>query len=143
MDTVAGTPYFMAPEVIEGHYQEKCDIWSLGVVLYMLLSGQLPFKGTSKPEVYGKIKRGNFKMPTTISSNGQDLLKKMLTVDPSKRPNAVECMRHPWFSEMETKSDKDINKDPVIQMKILENLKAFKGKSELRKEALNILVKMC
>jgi calcium-dependent protein kinase len=48
----------MAPEVIEGHYTDKCDIWSLGVVLYMLVSGQLPFNGYSKPEVYGKIRKG-------------------------------------------------------------------------------------
>lgn len=81
MDVVAGTPYFMAPEVIEGHYQEKCDIWSLGVVLYMLVTGQLPFNGNSKPEVYGKIKKGVYKVPKNCSDNCRDLISKMLTVD--------------------------------------------------------------
>ena len=89
LDMVAGTPYFMAPEVIDGHYGDKCDIWSLGVVLYMLVSGQLPFNGFSKPEVYGKIKKGHFRLPKTCSDNCRDLLKKMLTVDQKSRPSAA------------------------------------------------------
>lgn len=81
LDMVAGTPYFMAPEVIDGHYGQKCDIWSLGVVLYMLVSGQLPFNGFSKPEVYGKIKKGQFRQPKNCSDNCRNLLAQMLTVD--------------------------------------------------------------
>jgi calcium-dependent protein kinase len=60
MSTYAGTPYFMAPEVIQSNYSHKCDIWSLGCVLYMLVQGRLPFDGFSKPEVFGKIQRGEF-----------------------------------------------------------------------------------
>lgn len=45
LKTVAGTPYYMAPEVLEGHYDYKCDIWSLGVLLYVFMSGYLPFQG--------------------------------------------------------------------------------------------------
>jgi len=89
MDVVAGTPYFMAPEVIDGNYQEKCDIWSLGVVLYMLVSGQLPFPGTSKPEVFGKIKKGVYNEPMNCTENCRDLIRKMLTVNPSKRLSAA------------------------------------------------------
>lgn len=103
MDVVAGTPYFMAPEVIDGKYQERCDIWSLGIVLYMLISGTLPFNGTSKPEVYGKIRRGVYKQPKNCSESCRDLLKKMLTVNPAERPSAGECFHHPWFQEMEEK----------------------------------------
>ena len=91
MDVVAGTPYFMAPEVIDGNYQEKCDIWSLGVVLYMLVTGQLPFNGNSKPEVYGKIRKGVYRQPKGCSKNCIDLIAKMLTVDPKARPSAMEC----------------------------------------------------
>lgn len=112
MDVVAGTPYFMAPEVIDGKYQERCDIWSLGVVLYMLVSGTLPFNGTSKPEVYGKIRRGVYKQPKNCSESCRDLLKKMLTVNPAERQSAGECFHHPWFQEMEVKDANELNQDP-------------------------------
>ena len=55
MHTIAGTPYFIAPEVLNGEYGKECDLWSIGVLLYMLLSGQYPFDGNSRAEVFGKI----------------------------------------------------------------------------------------
>lgn len=57
MKSYAGTPYFMAPEVLNGNYTHKCDIWSLACVLYMLMAGDLPFTGTSRNEVFKKIKQ--------------------------------------------------------------------------------------
>lgn len=53
--TIAGTPYYMAPEVLNGNYNYKCDIWSLGVLMYVLLSGYLPFQGENRNEVFDKI----------------------------------------------------------------------------------------
>lgn len=114
LDVVAGTPYFMAPEVIDGHYQEKCDIWSLGVILYMLVTGTLPFSGQSKPEVYGKIRKGAYKPPKSCSDNCRDLLKMMLTVDPAERPDAAKCSKHPWFAEMEGKTHSQVAQDPEV-----------------------------
>ena len=60
LSTIAGTPYYMAPEVLEGDYNYKCDIWSLGVLMYVLLSGYLPFQGESRKEVFGKIAQGKY-----------------------------------------------------------------------------------
>lgn len=60
MTTMAGTPYYMAPEVIVGKYTSQCDIWSLGVVLYTMLCGHLPFLGDNRPEVFEKISNGDF-----------------------------------------------------------------------------------
>lgn len=60
MHTIAGTPYYIAPEVFKGTYGLECDIWSLGVVLYMILSGLYPFDGESYKEIFDKIKSGIF-----------------------------------------------------------------------------------
>jgi len=57
---IAGTPYYMAPEVLEGHYDSKCDIWSVGVILYVFMSGYLPFQGESRNEVFYKIVNGKY-----------------------------------------------------------------------------------
>ena len=114
LEVVAGTPYFMAPEVIDGHYQEKCDIWSLGVILYMLVTGMLPFQGNSKPEVYGKIRKGQYRQPRSCSDNCRELISQMLTVDPAKRPDAATCARHPWFAEMAGKNHSEVAQDPQV-----------------------------
>ena len=58
MTTLAGTPYFISPEVLKGVYGKECDMWSLGVLLYILLSGEFPFNGDSRAEVFGKIQGG-------------------------------------------------------------------------------------
>lgn len=58
LKTIAGTAYYMAPEVLDGNYNFKCDIWSLGVIMYLLVSGYLPFQGENKHEVFKKIKNG-------------------------------------------------------------------------------------
>lgn len=60
MNTIAGTPHYMAPEVLDGDYNYKCDIWSLGVLMYVLLSGYLPFYGDNRKEVFQKILAGKF-----------------------------------------------------------------------------------
>lgn len=71
---VCGSPYYIAPEVLSGKYGQECDIWSLGVTLYQLITGEMPFDGSGQQEVFRKIKKGNFKMPQMLSSNCQDLI---------------------------------------------------------------------
>lgn len=63
MHTLAGTPYFIPPEVLNEKYGNECDIWSLGVVLYMMMTGLHPFEGDTRPEVFEKIHRGDFTFP--------------------------------------------------------------------------------
>ncbi len=62
MTEVVGTPYYVAPEVLKGSYSHKCDMWSMGVLFYILLSGYLPFNGDTAEEVYGKVLAGKYKM---------------------------------------------------------------------------------
>lgn len=67
MSTFAGTPYFMAPEVLNHNYGQQCDVWSMGCVLYMLVAGRLPFSGRSKQEVFARIQGALYEEPAHVS----------------------------------------------------------------------------
>ena len=78
MHGVFGTSYYVAPEVIEGTYSEKCDIWSVGVILFILLSGEPPFNGNTDEEIVEKIKIGEYEFSNErwneISDEAKDLI---------------------------------------------------------------------
>jgi len=109
----AGTPYYIAPEVLNASetrgtsYGKECDIWSLGVILYIMLCGYPPFYGESDQEIYDRIKKGfetlDDRYPAedwdTISSSAQDLIQQMLTFKPQNRPTADVCRNHAWITE--------------------------------------------
>ena len=97
MKQLAGTPYYIAPEVIERNYGKECDIWSLGVVIYFMLSGQMPFEGRSSKELYRNIKRAKFKMPDHFCDDLKNLIERMLEKDTNKRITAADAMKHDWF----------------------------------------------
>jgi len=91
-----GTPYYLAPEVMSKNYNEKCDIWSIGVILYVLLSGYPPFNGSSDEEIMEQVKIGKFSMEgdewDIISDKAKSLIKNMMCFDPKKRFSAAEVM---------------------------------------------------
>lgn len=60
MTEVLGTPFYIAPEVLNARYNEKCDLWSIGVITYMVLSGKAPFFGKTDPEIYARVREGKF-----------------------------------------------------------------------------------
>lgn len=92
MHQTYGTPYYIAPEILSGEYTERCDVWSSGVILYILLCGKPPFDGESDEEILKNVQKGVYKMSgpiwTRISSDGVDLVKKMLCFDADKRITA-------------------------------------------------------
>lgn len=89
LHTIAGTPYYIPPEVLHGDYGKECDLWSLGVVFYVLVTGNYPFDGKSRPEVFEKIKEGHFKKPKHVSAECRDLINRLITVDRNKRITAA------------------------------------------------------
>lgn len=96
-----GTPAYLAPEVIQadGKISPKSDVWSLGVLLYLLTYGEVPFKASDMQTLYNKIIMGKFKHPKNYESSIElvDLIGKMLLVDIDKRYSLDKILAHPWF----------------------------------------------
>ncbi|KAH6556008.1 hypothetical protein KP509_1Z211200 [Ceratopteris richardii] len=97
-----GTPYYIAPEVVAGTgYNEKVDIWSLGVLLHVILSGYVPFNSDSEAEIFRNIARSRLNLNRSpwhaISGAAKDLLKGMLQKNPYRRLRLAQIMAHPWL----------------------------------------------
>ncbi|XP_058092323.1 CBL-interacting protein kinase 5-like [Magnolia sinica] len=101
LHTICGTPAYVAPEVINdnGYDGAKADIWSCGVVLFVLMAGYLPFNDPSLIEMYKKISRGEFKCPYWFPSEVCKLLSKVLDPNPSTRITISNIMENPWFKK--------------------------------------------
>ena len=134
-----GTPYYVAPEVVEGEYDEKCDVWSCGIILYMLLTGKAPYQGTNVKSILKNLKTSPFVFNEVdhpnISPHAVDLLKKMLVIDPKLRIPASEALNHPWFqSDSQTlQNTKDLTES-------LKHLAKFTSTSKLKDAVYTYLV---
>ena len=101
LKTSCGSPNYAAPEVISGklYAGPEVDVWSCGVILYVLLVGRLPFDDDYIPNLFKKISSGNFSMPQWISQGARHILSKMLKVNPVQRYSIAEIRQDPWFNE--------------------------------------------
>jgi len=100
MDQKYGTPYYIAPEVLNNNYDEKCDLWSIGVILYILLCGYPPFNGANDDQIIKRVKQGKYRTDdeewTNISPEAIDLVNRLLTYDPNDRISAMQALQHSW-----------------------------------------------
>lgn len=96
-----GNPYYIAPEVLKRKYNEKCDIWSCGIIMYMLLSGKPPYSGNTDKEVLDKVELGNFEFFDKDfigrTEECKSFLKELLKYDQNKRPTANEALKNKWI----------------------------------------------
>ncbi|KAK3243826.1 hypothetical protein CYMTET_46541 [Cymbomonas tetramitiformis] len=99
---VVGTASYVAPEVLRGEYGMEVDIWSAGVTLFAMLSGELPFEGPTENDLYGNILRAAYNLEAdpwhVISVPAKDLISKMLVKNPADRITATEVLKHPWLT---------------------------------------------
>lgn len=134
-----GTSYYIAPEVLNKKYNKKCDVWSVGVIMYILLSGKPPFDGANDQEITDNVKIGTFHMKDKIwkdiSQDAKSLIKAMLTFDPSQRVSAREALKHKWF---ENAPDVAINQD--LMKESLKNLLSFNAIQKMQQATMSMMV---
>eukprot|EP00929_Paragymnodinium_shiwhaense_P046443 TRINITY_DN23648_c0_g1_i1.p1 TRINITY_DN23648_c0_g1~~TRINITY_DN23648_c0_g1_i1.p1 ORF type:complete len:448 (-),score=118.40 TRINITY_DN23648_c0_g1_i1:168-1511(-) len=134
MSTKAGTAYYVAPEVLKGDYDEKCDIWSVGVIAFILLCGFPPFSGETDNEILRKVKSGSFEFKSPewdpMSQGSKNMVTQMLTLEPALRPSAATLLAFPWLRYKGTPPKAPISSDFV------KRLEGFQAHSRLKKVAL-------
>ena len=136
MTSSVGTPHYISPEVLQGKYNQKCDIWSAGVILYTILSGSFPFDGNTDKEIYKSILKKKYDLKNdewkNISDEAKDLIKHMLC-DEDKRYTAEMVLNHPWLNKLAPNSKGAITK---LNLKHLEN---YKNTSNFKKFILTYI----
>ena len=137
MNKLEGTPYYIAPEVLEGEYTEKCDEWSAGVILYILLTGKPPFNGVTDEDIFAEVRKAKPPMNTpqmdTISSDAKDLIRRLLTKDYRLRYTAGEALEHRWFMKFHK---------PSVPIKglLLDRIRDFNTKNKFQQSIYYFLV---
>ncbi|KAK9070836.1 hypothetical protein SSX86_009404 [Deinandra increscens subsp. villosa] len=137
---VVGSPYYVAPEVLLKRYGPEADVWTAGVILYILLSGVPPFWGETQQGIFDAVLKAHIDFESDpwplISNSGKDLIKKMLCSHPAKRLTAHQvllCTGHPWICENGVAPDRAL--DPAV----LSRLKQFSAMNKLKKMALRVI----
>lgn len=137
MHTIVGTPYYLAPEVYMGNYGKECDNWSLGVVMYFLLSGKQPFSGSNINELLANILKCNYTFDDRnwkdVSEDAKDLIRKLLVVDPKDRISISNSLRHKWFNQHTTTAP--------VNLEIFNSLKTFKAHGKLWNEMMKVFIR--
>lgn len=134
---IVGSPYYMAPEVLKRNYGPEVDVWSAGVILYILLCGVPPFWAETEQGVAQAIIRSvvDFRRDPwpKVSDNAKDLVKKMLNPDPTKRLTAQEVLDHPWLQN--AKKAPNVSLGETVKAR----LKQFSMMNKLKKRALRVI----
>nr|AGT15898.1 calcium-dependent protein kinase [Saccharum hybrid cultivar R570]AGT16288.1 Protein kinase-like domain [Saccharum hybrid cultivar R570] len=134
---IVGSAYYIAPEVLKRSYGPEADIWSVGVIVYILLSGVPPFWAESEHGIFNAILRGQVDFTSDpwprISQGAKDLVRKMLNPDPKQRISAYDVLNHPWIKE-----DGEAPDTPLDNA-VLGRLKQFRAMNQFKKAALRVI----
>ena len=140
LHSVLGTPYYVAPEVLKGSYDQKCDIWSIGAMTYLLLCGKPPFNGTTDQEIFNKILNSEvkFDLPiwSNVSNNAKNFVKLCLEKNRIRRPSAIKALDHPWFANVLNATHRLQN----LSVDILQNIKNFNIKQKFKQMIIKYLL---
>jgi len=138
LTTKAGTPYYVAPQVLAGKYDHLSDLWSCGVIMYVLLCGYPPFFGETDAEVLSKVRLGNFSFNATdwknVSEDAKNLIRMLLKMNPRDRYTAEQTLNHVWIKNKAPKAT-----GAKLQDNFVDNLRGFRSQNKLKKCALQII----
>ncbi|XP_010455773.1 PREDICTED: calcium-dependent protein kinase 21-like [Camelina sativa] len=133
---IVGSAYYVAPEVLRRSYGKEIDIWSAGVILYILLSGVPPFWAENEKGIFDEVVKAEIDFESqpwpSISESAKDLVRKMLTKDPRRRFTAAQVLEHPWIKGGEAP-------DKPIDSAVLSRMKQFRAMNKLKKLALKVI----
>lgn len=143
------TLHYVAPEILSKHqnaYTEKCDLWSMGVLIYLMLCGQPPFFGETDVDILKKIKKGRFAFEPVehweqISDEAQDMIKCMIVVNPEKRYSADQAVRHAWVTSnlFDDSTASTQMKQRDLTLNVVGKLRQFLVQNRLKKVAMQII----
>merc|ERR1712232_408338 len=138
LTTKAGTPYYVAPQVLAGKYDQLSDLWSCGVIMYVLLCGYPPFFGETDAEVLSKVRLGNFSFNAAdwknVSEDAKNLIRMLLKMNPRDRYTAEQALNHEWIKNKAPKAT-----GGALQEGMVQNLRGFRSQNKLKKAALQII----
>jgi calcium-dependent protein kinase len=139
MNAPNGTPYYIAPEVLKGSYTTQCDNWSMGVVLFIMLSGKPPFGGRSNKEIIDNVLKGSYSLSSPvwekISDGAKDLIAKLLERQADLRLTAEEAYQHPWIQQQRDKEFKDVE----ISKDVFTNMQNYMDSVHLKRTTLSFI----
>eukprot|EP00471_Norrisiella_sphaerica_P011613 CAMPEP_0184504362 /NCGR_PEP_ID=MMETSP0113_2-20130426/52419_1 /TAXON_ID=91329 /ORGANISM="Norrisiella sphaerica, Strain BC52" /LENGTH=466 /DNA_ID=CAMNT_0026894003 /DNA_START=264 /DNA_END=1664 /DNA_ORIENTATION=- len=133
----AGSPYYVAPEVLNGQAStlkiwKACDIWSIGVIVYLLIYGLPPFFGKNHNETYTLIRKGRFSLPKGPSKNAKSFIKACLRMETKKRITTAEALKHDFVTKAE---------NVTLHKSVRESLATFHGQTKLKKAVARMIAK--
>ncbi|KAG8365401.1 hypothetical protein BUALT_Bualt18G0101000 [Buddleja alternifolia] len=132
---IVGSAYYVAPEVLKRSYGKEIDVWSAGVILYILLSGVPPFWAETEKGIFDAILKEEIDFDSqpwpSISNSAKDLVRKMLTKDPKSRITSTQVLEHPWIKGQAS--------DKPIDSAVLSRMKQFRAMNKLKKLALKVI----
>ena len=141
--SIVGSSYYIAPEVLKQRYNKECDLWSVGVILYMFIVGHAPFDGCDDEEITSNIQSGIYskvdKRWKKASREVKDLIQKLLVYQPKKRLTAIQALQHPWFKITDSNILYDnVPKNDIIQC--IKNLLTYNICSKLEELVLAYII---
>ena len=136
-----GTAGYVAPEVLDGFHDFSCDMWSLGVILYIVMSGSMPFYGANENETLAMVRKAEFDLSGVpweyVSDEAKDLIQNLIQKDPSKRLTAEQALNHDWITQTGSGAADEIPLSPSV----IVSMNRFVQMERLKREALSYIAR--